>query len=317
MHNFYEHMKPKAQKKYLEEAYFIILFNYLLSRFKWEGLPENIPQEFLEGYLISNGTCGLFKKGSDYWAIMGGYCGEIKSYLPSEYTGALAGVGSFNGKVGKDVAVCWNNMTRTPDLLLMKFANTFAELDISEKINIIFTRLMRIPKVKDQKEKEAIISSINAIVNGKYDAIISNNIYDISDLLDKGFTKDDNYLDLTDVNKIDKIQYLNQAMDNNWKNFWRLYGQRMQVSSKMAQLTEDELHSNDNVNMILTLQSLEMRERFCEEANKIFGLNLSVKLSECWEDNYEETVAMNNEGGENNENEEGQSSENNDEIKEQ
>lgn len=294
--NFYNIMKPKYQKEFLDMQHWLVLFNLILSRYEWEGLPENIPQEFLEGCLVSNGTVGFFKKGAEYWVVWGSYNGDVKGYLASEYAGALPGVGSFHGKVGKDVAVGWNNATRTPDLLLMQYSSILTEIDVSEKINVLFSRFLRIPKAKDQKEKEAIKSAINAVLNGKIDAIVSDTVHDARALLDIS-SKDSEFLELTDVREVDKLQYLNQYRDNVMKRFWSLYGQRMQVTSKMAQMSNDEVHSNDNVNMVLTLQGLKLREKFCEEVNSLFGLNISVKLSDAWADNYNETVGDTLEGG--------------------
>lgn len=299
--NFYDKLKGKCQKEFLNQQHFFTLFNMLLSRYEWEGLPDNIPPAIIEGILLSNGTVGVFQKDSGLWAVWGGYSGNVHGYLPSEYNGSIAGVGDFRGEVGYDCAVGWNNDTRTPELLLMQTSSILTEIDVSEKINVLFSRFMRIPKVKDQKEKEVVKNAIRSILNGNIEAIVSDNIMDSTLLLDGVANRVEPFLELTDVREVDKLQYLNQYHDNIMKRFWSLYGQRMQVTSKMAQMSNDEVHSNDNVNMILTLQGLRLRKKLCEDVNALFGTSWSVQLAEAWQDNYEETVAMNNEeGGESN-----------------
>ena len=285
--NFYDIMKPKAQKALTEAIHWNNLFNVLLARFDWDGLPDSVPQEFLEGILICNGTCGfgMDEYGSgNYYAVPGSYNDEIKGYLPTHYTGQITNV-RVSGEVGKDVAVCWNNSTLHPDLILMQYASILSEIDVSEKANVLYARFMRIPKVHDQKEKQAILDAIKNISDGKMDAWVSDNIH--ADELFDG-VKEEPFLDLTDIDKIDKLQYLNQYRDNIIKRFFQIYGQKSQVTSKMAQMSVKEAGANDSLSMILTLDALRQREKFCDDINRLFGMNVSVKLSKCWNDELEE-----------------------------
>ena len=225
----------------------------------------------------------------NYYAVPGSYNDEIQGYLPTHYTGQITNV-RVSGEVGKDIAVGWNNSTLKPDLILMQYASILSEIDVSEKINVLFARFMRVPKVHDQKEKEAIVSTIKNIIEGKVDAWVSDNIH--ADEIIDGVQKEP-FLDLTDVKEIDKLQYLNQYRDNIIKRFFQLYGQKTQVTSKMAQMSVKEAGANDSLSMILTLDALRQREKFCDECNKLFGFDMSVKLSKCWEDEVKEMDAMN------------------------
>lgn len=285
--NFYDIMKPKAQKALTEAIHWNNLFNVLLARFDWDGLPDSVPQEFLEGILICNGTCGfgMDEYGSgNYYAVPGSYNDEIKGYLPTHYTGQITNV-RVSGEVGKDIAVGWNNSTLHPDLILMQYASILSEIDVSEKANVLYARFMRIPKVHDQKEKQAILDAIKNISDGKMDAWVSDNIH-ADELIDG--VKEEPFLDLTDIDKIDKLQYLNQYRDNIIKRFFQIYGQKSQVTSKMAQMSVKEAGANDSLSMILTLDALRQREKFCDDINRLFGMNVSVKLSKCWNDELEE-----------------------------
>ena len=290
--NFYDKMKPKYQKAANEAIHWNNLFNVLLARFDYDGLPDTIPQEFLEGMLICNGTVGfgVDENGSgNYYAVPGSYNDEIKGYLPTHYTGQITNV-RVSGEVGKDIVVGWNNSTLHPDLILMQYASILSEIDVSEKANVLFARFMRIPKVHDQQEKTAILESIKNIMNGQMDAWVSSNVH--ADEIIDGVQKEP-FLDLTDVDKIDKLQYLNQYRDNIIKRFFQIYGQKSQVTSKMAQMSVKEAGANDSLSMILTLDALRQREKFCDECNRVFGLNMSVKLSKCWDDEVKEMDAMN------------------------
>ena len=41
-------------------SYIMYFLNRLQSMFRYDGLPESIPQKYLENYLLVNGHCGVF-----------------------------------------------------------------------------------------------------------------------------------------------------------------------------------------------------------------------------------------------------------------
>lgn len=287
MFDFYGHMKPKFQKAFNAQVHWDKLFNVLLSRFEYGGLPDNIQQRFLEGVLLCNGTAGITKVGEDLWAIPGSYCGNTVGYLPEEYFGILPNVDARRGKIGEQWAVGLNNETAMPELILYQYAHILSEIDVSEKCNVLFSRFMRIPKVSNEREKTAVKAAIQNITDGKIDALVSDNVLnEVQQFMD--YAPEEPFLDLVDVRQIDKIQYLNQYRDNIIKRFFQIYGQKTQVTSKMAQMSPDEVHANDSMALILTTQALRCREKMCEDVNTLFGTNWTVKLSECWEDEIEE-----------------------------
>ena len=287
MFDFYGHMKPKFQKVFNAQVHWDKLFNVLLERFEYGGLPDNIQQRFLEGILLCNGTAGITKVGSDLWAVPGSYAGNTKGYLPEEYFGVLPNVDAKRGKIGETWAVGLNNETAMPELILYQYAHILSEIDVSEKCNVLFSRFMRIPKVGSEKEKIAVKEAIQNITDGKIDALVSENI--LTEMQKFCETNpDEPFLDLVDVRQVDKIQYLNQYRDNIIKRFFQIYGQKSQVTSKMAQMSPDEVHANDSMSLILTQQALRCREKMCDDVNALFGTNWSVKLSKCWADEVQE-----------------------------
>lgn len=293
MFNAYSHMKSKWKKEYDEALHFYNLFNATLGMFEWKNLPDTIRPEFFESLLLTQGTAPVAKIKGEYYTGPGGYCGDVVNFLPTEYQFTNVGVGEFRGKVGEDVAVCWNNATATPDLSLMQIASILTEIDVSEHLNLLFTRFLRIPKVHDNKEKAAVEESIKAIIKGDVTAVVSDNV---REFLTEGKTSDNSFLDLVDIKEVDKLQYLNQYRDNIVKRFFQTHGQGMQSTAKLAQQTTDELHGNDTVSMILPLQGLDFRKKFCDEFNSISGLNVGVDFSEAWRDSREEAQELYSDG---------------------
>lgn len=283
---FYELMKKaKDIKKADNNVNFLDLYNVPLSMFEYKNLPDTLPQEFIEGYLISNGHVGYKKIKGDVYCCAGSYSGEIKGYLPTRYIGVVVNVGSVEGVIGEDVVVGWNNATLTPDFDVMRYSDILTEIDTSERLNVLFARYLRIPKASDQKEKIAIEKAIEDMQNGKVTAIAGSNIQEIinGDTANK-------FLDLADVKNIDKLQYLNQYRENVVKRFYSNYGMPMRVTDKLAQQSEDEVHGNDTVSMIMPMQKLYYRRKMVDELNTMFGLNIEVGFTELWKNMYDGIV---------------------------
>ena len=284
---FYDRLKSKQKKNFSELTHFLNLFNVLLGMFIWDGLPDTIKQEQLEGILISNGTVGIGEIDGNYYCGFGSYCGSVKGFLPVEYQFAVEGKWSDDG----NIVVGWNNATYTPDMILAQYASILTEIDVSERLNVLFARLCKIPKVRDQKDKIAVENSINALLTGKIDAFVSHNTLDARELLTDGLSREDNFLDISDVDKIDKLQYLNQYRDNVIKRFFQIYGISTQVTGKLAQQSQDEIHSNDDVSLTLFYSRYQYRKKLSEDLNKRFGWQTTVKISPAWMDSFAETTA--------------------------
>lgn len=286
----YDKMREKYQKEFNKNTAWLRMLNVLISMFKWENLPDTVPAEFLETYLITNGTAGFQKIGKEYLVGLGGYQGDMNPYnIGSEYMAVIINRPQMIGTVNKDICVAINNYTRTPDFDIVKYSTILSEIDTSEKINVLFSRMSRIPKVGDEKERIAIINSIKAIQEGKVDAVVSKNI--MQDLINGNSNTE--FLDLVDVKDIDKLQYLNQYYDNIFKRFCTEYGISYRTTSKLAQQTESEARGNDVLSMTYPLVKLKCRQRFCDEVNAMYGLNITCSFSECWSENYDSLINYN------------------------
>ena len=78
MFNFYDAMKPKCQKLFNHSIHWNNMFRLLLSRTEWDGLPETIPEEFLKGFAILNGTVGVGRaKDGNIYCFEGRYHGDV------------------------------------------------------------------------------------------------------------------------------------------------------------------------------------------------------------------------------------------------
>ncbi len=273
----------------------VTLFSLQCSQFVYEGLPETLPQEFLEYYLALNGTIAVGKvtelgESSDIYLAMGAYNGNYNGYLPEEYTAAVTGLGEISGKwygENKTVVVGKNNLMGAPEFDIPFTAEVLSQVDISEKVNVIFARLNRIPYADNDTEKQGIESAIKAIVEGDVYAVANRNVKSkFDEFLEQSRVEGEKFLDLVDVDKINGLQYLNQYRDNIMKRFLSRRGYMVQTTSKLAQQTNSEIHGSDSYALLYPLEQLRERKKMVESINSLFGTSITVRFNEILEKVY-------------------------------
>jgi len=261
------------------------LFVIQFSQFEYKGLPDTLPAEFLEFYLLINGTVGIGKvselDNDEVYCAIGSYNGDVNGYLPSGYTAAVTGLGEISGQWygdNKTVVVGLNNNARAPEFDIPFTADVLTQVDISENMNVIFARFSRLPFADNDKQKTQIESAIKSIIKGDLLAVATKETANaFEDFISDGRSGGgDKFLDLVDVDKIDGLQYLNQYHDNVIKRFLLRRGYMMTTTSKMAQQTNAELHGSDSYALLYPAEQLKCRQKMCEDINNMFGLNVSV-----------------------------------------
>ena len=265
--------------------YLTELFELQINQFEYDGFPDTLPAEWLEFYMLINGTCAIGKcdngDGEIYCAV-GSYNSDYNGYLPEAYTAVVIDKGEISGKwYGKDktIVVAKNNNIGIPEFDIPFTADVLNQVDISEKMNVIFTRFARIPFVENDKEKAQVESAIKSIIRGDYTAIASRDVADSFENFIEGAAEKDKFLDLVDVDKVNGLQYLNQYRDNVFKRFLCRRGYMVQTTAKLAQQTNAEMHGADSYAFLYPLQQLKQREKMCEEMNTLFGLETSVHFN--------------------------------------
>ena len=286
--DIYGYLKPKTKNKVSYLTYFNMFLNILLDMFEWEGLPETIPARFLEMILHSKGEVfvGRASENDPLVAAIGSLSGEIDDYSLGTECVAVTPNQSLEGKRNIDIAYGINNKTATPDTMLYWLSHMLAENDRSMELVSLYARLLPIPKVNDEKDKQMFDELINKLIDGDPKAFASRNALQVA--LEANGSETFN---ITDPRQVDKLQYLSRFADDIIKRFYNFYGQPLQTQNKAAQSISDELHGMDSVSFILPLQMLQCRQTLADNINKIFGLDVSVRFSQPWEIEYRKYVS--------------------------
>lgn len=260
----------------------------LSSMFTYGGLPDTIPEEFVEQYLIINGSeSGWTYDGPDEEfkekqivsigdeAEHPNVYGIGRKYIASTQNGYVKTL-----TPGVDCAVIYNNSLHESDMgIINAFVDLITEAFVSLKTNILYSRYKPVFKANKDIERAAIVEAFNKVKNDLEPIVItSDNILEQID----GAEESIKTLDITDVNNADKIQYIVKTIDDCFRWFFTLYGQAVQGNGKLAQQSVREVDGSTSLSFIYPNDRLKMRQRGWDQFNKLFGTNVTVRFSDAW-----------------------------------
>ena len=289
---------PELNEKYMfEEApdkgmLLTSYINYFLARlqsmFIYDGLPDTIPQKWLENYLLVNGSCVWVKNGEDLIVTRAGIGGEPDVYyIPTKcIVDNPYALQSTNRTYTRDVdCVLMVNDTYAQGLLpmLKKYCSMLVENNITMNIADITARASFILSAADDTTKAnaelwlkrliegrlGIIGESPFLVGNQDNALTVNNMSGASTML-------------TDL--IEYEQYIKASLYNELGLQSNYNMKREAINSNESQLNEDMLHP-----LIDTM--LRERQEGLERVNAMFGTNITVRFNSAWEINEREEEA--------------------------
>ena len=281
--------KPLALRAYI--CYFL---DRLQSMFKWSGLPDTIPQKWLESYLLVDGQCAVINTDKGLFATNGGMGADPNEYyIPTKYivTNPWLPEGSSAGKQyiidgDEKNAVLVRNDIYTVGLmpLLVKYCTQMVENDITMSIADIWARASVAMSAADDQTRESaelwlkrlrkgelgVIGEAPFLAGNQNESLRTNPIGTVAGTL-------------TDL--IEYHQYLKAGLYNEIGLNSNYNMKREAIMSNETKLNDDALHP-----LIDTM--LACRKEAAEEINKLFGTNISVEFNSAWEDNEKENEAV-------------------------
>lgn len=278
----------KPNKALLLSSYIKYFLARLQSMFVYEGLPDSIPQKWLENYLLTKGTVTWLMNGDELVVTFGGLGGKPDEYyIPTEVV--IANPFLKKGVNGtyirdKEVVVMYND-TYAQGLMpmLRKWCGMLVEAEIGLNMNAIMSRGSLIMTAVDDKTKESaelwlkrlregqlgIIGESPFLVGNQDSSLSVNNIGNTATTL-------------TDL--IEYTQYIKSCLYNELGLQSNYNMKREAINSNESQLNEDQLHP-------LIDDMLRERQIGLEKVNAMFGTNISVRFNSAWEINEREEEA--------------------------
>lgn len=280
--NFYSKLKPKQQSVIRERDYNNFFTNFLASMVKFNGFPESVDTRNLNIYRVTGGDYSVTE-----------YKGELVALYPQP-----VGVLDLNGEPinikcssayapvildrvnGKNAIVGHNTSLRYVDSNVGRFSHMFAQIDLSMIYNLFYSRLNKVFATDDEETTKVLQDILDSMDYGKLKTITSKNIMaELNHTMSKPIQE----INLTDVDKVDRIQYLSNFYQDLLKRFCWLYGVPMNNSPKMAQQSIEEISNASNGSNVLLFDIMENANKFCDKVNKLYGLNTSATLGDAWE----------------------------------
>lgn len=298
---------------------------YMLARtqsmFTYEGLPETIPARSLELYLQLNGNVCITEitnkdiersthkdVAPGLYAFTGGMGGELDAYyMPTIYTVANPYLNfSKNLKIDRDCIVFPSDSMYIGLLpMYQKYGTALTENELSIYVAMITLRLESIISASDDNTKKSAEKYIEDIKNGKLGIIADNKFIEES-------LKVTPYATTGAHNTVQNLIEMEQYLRATWFNE---LGLNANYNMKRESLNSTESQLNDDALLPLVDDMLKCRKEGIKKVNKMYGTNITVKLSSSWEDNEQEIELKHDEMTDENPDEIQEGDENNDESK--
>lgn len=250
---------------------------YMLARtrrmFKYTGLPDTIPDIFLERYLQRNGECIIAEHNGQLYAFCGGLGGVYNEYyFPTKYIVANPYL-NFSKEyiIGTDCVLIRND-TEMQGLIPMcsKYASLLVENDLTMRIADINRRIPAIAKVHSDNQKQGFDLLMKRVEDGDLNMSIQDNWEDMFTTLpfvDSSTTHITEYIEFT---QYIKAQWFNEL------------GIRMSHNMKREALSASEIASGDDMIRSLPEDMLECRKEALDKVNDMFGTKISVEYNSVW-----------------------------------
>ena len=249
------------------------------SMFKYDGLPETIPQNWLEHYLMANGSCVFIKDGEDLIVTTGGMGGlPDRYYIPTQYIVSNPYVKEETRKtytIGEDCVLIRND-TYSQGLmpLLTRYCSQLTENDLTMQTADILSRAMLTITATDTQTKESVEKWLLDLRKGKLSAIgelpamVGNQDRSVNITPFQAVAST-----ITDL--IEYHQYLKASLYNELGLNANYNMKRESINSNESQLNDDMLHP-------LIDDMLARRREALEEVNAMFGTDITVEFNSAW-----------------------------------
>ena len=260
---------------------FINYMNIRLQKmFHYEGLPDTIPKEMLEYYLLNNGTCFVTEVDGKLYTFCGSFGGQPDPYYrPTTYVIANPAL-NFSKQCNLETdGILVRNDTLWVGLypLMARYATLMAENMLTIRTADIMLRIMALLSAPDDRSKVAADEYLKKLEKGELAAIGENRFFDEGIKMQSPPSNNGSYL----TQFIELHQYLTGT-------FYNEVGLNANFNMKRESIGEGESSLNEDSLLPLTDEMLKCRKEDLDKINKKYGTNITVEFDSSWANNRKE-----------------------------
>ena len=248
--------------------YYYKLMLIARSLFKWEGLPNNMHERWIEKYLFSSGKCIFYKDPVMGFMVAGfGQQGGINCYGDPTSVYPVAENYVYSGPElinGDNCYVIRNNDLMLPNFPIIRhYAFKLTNIDRAIDVNIEATKTPIIVRCSD-KQRLSLKNAINQRRDNEPVIWASDNA-NIGDMVS---TLETNAPVVFPQLQTQKHMILNEVFTDLGINNANMDKKERMVASEVD-ANDEQVKASEDV-------MLKVREEACKQINRIFGLALSV-----------------------------------------
>ena len=277
------------------------MYARLQQMFSYKNLPDTIPSEMFEYYLLSGGLCFIMEHEGNLYAFQGGLGGEPDAYYrPTKFTVANPALKmSKVCDIKTDGILCKNDkMWMGLDALVSRYAYLMATNLITLNVVDIMLRCIALLSAPDDKTKKSAEIYLDKLTKGELGVIGDNPFFEGIKLQTLPSSNGSYLTQFIELHQYYKGSFYNEIGLNANFNM-----KREAIGKGEASLSQDSL-------LPLCDSMLECRIENVKRINEKYGTKIEVDYSSAWKDNQTESkfelIKLENEasqleGGETNE----------------
>ena len=245
------------------------LFERVMRLFVWDDTNEVQPKE-IEQRLIIAGHCGITKlpREKELTAMFGTFSGVTKYF--DEWTVYTVHCPIYAGTrtIGKNIAIISNNAERNAVLpLIHHYAQLLAHAEVSFIDVLINARDSNgIPIVLTEKQKQSVLAYQAQKFNGQYGAIADPSALGVNHTMPPQI-------------QASLFKEMWETRNNILKEFYSDIGIKAAFDKK-SNTIDAEVKSDNSLLLLNIKDMLDYRKRGCDDVNKLYGTNWTVKVSD-------------------------------------
>ena len=263
-------------KKLSANAYINYMAIRLQKMFKYTNLPETIPREMLEYYLIINGTCFISEYDGNLYAFTGSFGGEPDAYYrPTKYVVANPAL-----KMSKDFDIKSDGVLIRNDSiwqglypLMARYASLMAENILTLRSADVMLRVIAMLTAPDDKTRIAAEAYLKKLEDGEFGVIAENRFFE-GIKMQSPPSNNGSYL----TQFIELHQYLKGS-------FYNEIGLNANFNMKREALGDEESSLNEDSLLPLCDEMLRCRQEDIKKVNEMFGTDITVEFDSSWAQN--------------------------------